>query len=584
MPSLLDRIKETTTSSGTGVIDLDGAVAGYRSFSLFGDSNQCYYTIINRSNNEWEVGIGTVGVGTPNQLTRNTILKNSSEGTTALNFAAGTKEVFCDIPASQLGLGRYGGYSTDYLFHATTTGSGIAATYLRLNNASLASVTHAFLHKSQRYNVSVAAFLASFSNSGNYGYLKIYKEATLDDNWVYLRITALTDQVTYVDLTVTVTDSHGSFSADDVLVVSFSPTGPQGAAGAQGPVGVGVPGPAGVAAVNLIDNPVFMWNQLSTAGSGTAVTLADDTYFADRWYALKDGTGTVSTVPAELSPAIGNNLQYGMSFTWPSATGLRFGVAQIIPMDKLIVYDGPVSLSFMHSLVATGANTLRYAILTSSVANSGNQITSDVVADWSSTNYTTSNFFTADTVVLATGSFTSNTGVPVIKEVENITTSLNANLIIFIWTEAAMSVSGTLYLADFCLTKTTEAVSFEYSDPASDFIQCCRFYQKSTPKNLHPAQGSGSVGFGQSWRFDGAAVTNPTIELGFQFPVKMWNTPTLTVYDAAGTAAKVTACGSDGVTATTVSLNEAGAIVSANPTYTGSNSRMGFNWIADANL
>ena len=54
---LADRVQETTTTSGTGTITLAGAVAGFQSFSVVGNGNTTYYTIVNGNN--WEVGIGT---------------------------------------------------------------------------------------------------------------------------------------------------------------------------------------------------------------------------------------------------------------------------------------------------------------------------------------------------------------------------------------------------------------------------------------------------------------------------------------------------------------------------------------------
>jgi len=42
-----DRVKETTTTTGTGTITLNGAATGYQSFSVIGDGNTTYYTIAN---------------------------------------------------------------------------------------------------------------------------------------------------------------------------------------------------------------------------------------------------------------------------------------------------------------------------------------------------------------------------------------------------------------------------------------------------------------------------------------------------------------------------------------------------------
>jgi hypothetical protein len=96
---LADRVKETTTTAGTGTVTLLGASTGYQSFAVIGDANTTYYTIAGQTGNEWEVGIGTY-TSSGTTLARTTVLSNSS-GTqpSALNFSAGTKDVFVSYPA-----------------------------------------------------------------------------------------------------------------------------------------------------------------------------------------------------------------------------------------------------------------------------------------------------------------------------------------------------------------------------------------------------------------------------------------------------------------------------------------------------
>jgi hypothetical protein len=92
-----DRVKETSTTTGTGTFTLDGAVSGFETFSsAIGDTNTTYYAIVN-SNGEFEVGLGTVGAGT---LSRDTII-SSSNSDAAEDFTAGTKNVFVTLPASK---------------------------------------------------------------------------------------------------------------------------------------------------------------------------------------------------------------------------------------------------------------------------------------------------------------------------------------------------------------------------------------------------------------------------------------------------------------------------------------------------
>ena len=85
---IADRVKETTTTTGTGTITLGGAATGFQSFAVIGDTNTTYYTIVAQVGTEWEVGIGTY-TSSGTTLARTTVLSNSS-GTqpSALNFSA----------------------------------------------------------------------------------------------------------------------------------------------------------------------------------------------------------------------------------------------------------------------------------------------------------------------------------------------------------------------------------------------------------------------------------------------------------------------------------------------------------------
>jgi len=96
-----DRVKETSTTTGTGTLNLAGAETGYEGFVAgIGTGNQTYYAIELNSAGEWEVGIGTVTSGSPDTLSRTTII-SSSNSDSLVNFSAGTKNVFCTLPAKR---------------------------------------------------------------------------------------------------------------------------------------------------------------------------------------------------------------------------------------------------------------------------------------------------------------------------------------------------------------------------------------------------------------------------------------------------------------------------------------------------
>ena len=97
---LNDRVKETTTTTGTGAVTLGGAVTGFEAFSAgIGNSNTTYYAIFNTGTAEFEVGLGTLNSDSTT-LARTTVI-SSSNSDNAVSFSSGTKDVFCTLPASK---------------------------------------------------------------------------------------------------------------------------------------------------------------------------------------------------------------------------------------------------------------------------------------------------------------------------------------------------------------------------------------------------------------------------------------------------------------------------------------------------
>jgi hypothetical protein len=98
---LADRVQETTVTSGTGTLNLAGAASGFQSFiSGIGSGNTTYYTIYDPIAPAWEVGIGTVTSGTPNTLSRTTVLSSSNSGS-LVNLAGNSAYVWCDYPSEK---------------------------------------------------------------------------------------------------------------------------------------------------------------------------------------------------------------------------------------------------------------------------------------------------------------------------------------------------------------------------------------------------------------------------------------------------------------------------------------------------
>ena len=96
-----DRVKETTTDTGTTTIDLAGAETGFETFVAgIGSTNQTYYCIQAQGGSAFEIGVGTVTSGSPDTLSRTSVISSSnSDG--LVDFQSGTKDVFCTLPASK---------------------------------------------------------------------------------------------------------------------------------------------------------------------------------------------------------------------------------------------------------------------------------------------------------------------------------------------------------------------------------------------------------------------------------------------------------------------------------------------------
>jgi hypothetical protein len=91
-----DRVKETTSTTGTSTVTLTGAQLGFQSFSDgIGAGNSTYYTIA--LGNQWEVGIGSLTNATT--FTRDSVI-SSSNTSNLVNFSSGVKDIFCALPAT----------------------------------------------------------------------------------------------------------------------------------------------------------------------------------------------------------------------------------------------------------------------------------------------------------------------------------------------------------------------------------------------------------------------------------------------------------------------------------------------------
>jgi hypothetical protein len=134
-----DRVQESTTTTGTGTLTLNGAVFGFQTFAIIGDGNDTYYVITDPGTGSWEVGVGTY-TASGTTLSRTTVL-SSSNGGSPVSFGAGTKNVICTYPSERaIYLDSAGSYPVQNTFNtlnattATLTAGTVSTTPASAND------------------------------------------------------------------------------------------------------------------------------------------------------------------------------------------------------------------------------------------------------------------------------------------------------------------------------------------------------------------------------------------------------------------------------------------------------------------
>ncbi len=273
---------------------------------------------------------------------------------------------------------------------------------------------------------------------------------------------------------------------------------------------------------NRLINGAFQVNQRLAASS------ADDTYIHDRWYVLtQSGTVAASTLAnAE------NGAPTALRITQSQAGAQRFGVAQIV--ESVNIRDLRAAVAILTGrLRASASQAIRVAILEHT--GTTDTVTSDVVANWASTTYTAGNFFASGLNVIALASVTptANTWASFPSCSGTFGGGLT-NAIVFIWTETTAEQNFTLDLNRVALKAGNVAVPFEEEDASTVLAQCQRYYTKTFPMAIAPAQNSGVVIGAIATRPSGA---NWSVAGSWQFPSTMRTTPSITTFNPGGTNA-----------------------------------------------
>jgi hypothetical protein len=210
---IADRVRETTTTTGTGAVTLAGAYTSFQTFLAgVGNANSTYYTIASAATGEWEVGIGTY-TSASNTLSRTTVLASSNSGS-LVNFSAGAKDVFVTQPAERsllvqsAGSGLFSGvaaFTSGGVPYADSTSTLTTGSALTFDGSSLGVGTSSYLNAYTRLQLtrvgyvqqvfqntlnSVNAEVAAYDSYVSYGSLTNHPIAFQINNSEAMRLTS----------------------------------------------------------------------------------------------------------------------------------------------------------------------------------------------------------------------------------------------------------------------------------------------------------------------------------------------------------------------------------------------------------
>jgi len=275
---------------------------------------------------------------------------------------------------------------------------------------------------------------------------------------------------------------------------------------------------------NLLTNSSFkVWQRMASSGA-SAVTNGAMT--ADGWFALAGAGSTGAINPSYV--ATGGYYQQTTTYLGTH----RQGVGQCLwAADTYDLVGSPVTLSFDVAVTKSGANTIRMAVL--EWTGTADAATRDIVNDWTSSNFSTGNFFKSTNFTLrGVGSVSIPSGHASAFYTGYVTTSAISssakNLIVFIWTDTAITAVEGFRVKNPTLVRGSFLGMYTDQEEALERVCCFKRFCKTFPMATTPANNAGFTGSlpGQTI----ASSIDP--EIAWRFPVTMGKaTPTVTLYN-----------------------------------------------------
>jgi len=336
---LKDRVKVSATTAGTGTFTLGPAISGYDDFSVIGDGNTTYYTIV--LDTEWEVGVGTY-TASGTTLSRDTVLASSNSGS-LVNFSAGTKEVFVTYPADRsVNTADIGTIASQDSDNVSITGGSIAVTANPTTDYQVATKTYVdslvassiHFHDAVRvespdtagnlnatYNNGTAGVGATLTNAGTQAALVIdgvtlntndrvliYNQTDATENGVYTVTDTGSASTNWVLTRATDADSYAPSTADGLDEGSYFYV-------TEGDTGAGesyICNTVGTITFGTTDISFVLFSSTLNYVAGTNIDITGTTIALTGQVAIANGgTGasTDSGARTNLGLAIGTNVQ-----------------------------------------------------------------------------------------------------------------------------------------------------------------------------------------------------------------------------------------------------------------------------------